>query len=467
MANPPLSRLRRLQAQAQALLEDRDEILRAGEQIAPSRRWAQFLIRIYRGFIRNRCFVRAAALAYTTVLALVPLLAIGVSVSTAFLKQEGDKPIRELIQDGITKFAPMLDLKPADAESSAVAQEDVVKAISGYIDRFNSGTLGFSAVIAFIFVAISLLSTIEATLNDIWGVNQGRGWVTRVMAYWVTITLGPLFLIGAVGITSASQFRAAQEMLERFTLISTILHGFFLPCLILTVIFMVLFLFMPNTNVDWRAAFVGGAVAGVLLQTNSLLSVLYFTRVVTYHKIYGSMSAVPLFLAGVYVSWLIVLLGAQTAYAFQNRRTYIQQRLADRVNQRGREFIALRLVTVIALRFEAGERPATATDLGEQLSIPLRLVGQVLRELVESKLLVEVAGNECGYYPARPLDRVTVHDVIEALRVGQGDELETADDRSRALVREEFEAVQQAERKASGALTLRDLVERLANQRER
>lgn len=468
MANSSLSRLRKLQERAQALLAGQEEVFRIDQEMPVSRKIGHFLVRVYHGFVRNRCFVHAAALAYTTVLALVPLLAIAVSVSTAFLKQEGKEPIRELLDTAIAKAAPMLDLPPGTLEQSAdVEKEQVVDEIWAYIDRFNSGTLGLSAILVFVFVAISLLSTIESTLNDIWGVSQGRSWVTRVMAYWVAITLGPLFIIGAVGLTGATQVATVESFLERWGFLYKILMRFLVPSLILTVIFMLLFLLMPNTSVNWKAALVGGSVAAVLLQLNSLLSVMYLTRVVTYHKIYGGMSAVPLFLAGLYFSWVIVLLGAQVAYAYQNRRNYVQQRLAERVNQRGREFIALRLVTIIAVRFQAGERPPTATELAEMLCVPLRLVSQLLTALVEAKLLVQVADRECGYYPARPLDGVTIHDVIDSLRSGQGREIETLDDQTRALVREEFEAIQEAERKAASTLTLRDLVERLAKQAER
>lgn len=461
MANSSLSRLRKLQAEAQALLEDRSEILRENRPLAGWPKLAQFLVRVYKGFLRNRGFVRAAALAYTTVLALVPLIAIAISVSTALLKQEGERPIRQMIDRAVGVVAPMLNLKPPeDAEERDVAREQLVRYISEFVENFKSGTLGTSAVLMLIFVAISLLSTIESTLNDIWGVSQGRGWITSVMAYWLTLTLGPLLLASALGITGASQFKATTEFIQQYAWLDTMLRGFVFPFLILTVIFSLLFLLMPNTTVDWRAALVGGATTGFLLQVNTLLSVLYMTRVGTEHKIYKGISIIPLFLFGLYVSWIIVLIGAQVAYAYQNRRTYAQQRLAESVNQRGREFIALRLMTTIAQRFSAGGPPPTSTELADHLGVPLRLVSQILTTLAQHKLVVEVAGDDVGYSAARPIQSITAQNILDALRTGQGQELDTCEDSAKVVVRAEFENIREAERKVAGGLTLQHLVER-------
>jgi membrane protein len=189
--------------------------------------------------------------------------------------------------------------------------------------------------------------------------------------------------------------------------------------------------------------------------------VLYVTRVVTYHKVYGSMATVPLFLAGVYFSWSIILLGAQVAYAYQNRRTYVQQKLAESVNQRGREFIALRLIAYIAERFQNAKAPATATQMAEELSVPLRLVSQIITVLDQASLVVQIAGEECGYAPARPINTMTAEDVLNAMRSGQGHELETAADPARQIIRTEFDAILRAERRVASSVTVQNLVERM------
>jgi membrane protein len=232
-----------------------------------------------------------------------------------------------------------------------------------------------------------------------------------------------------------------------------------LPFLVLSLAFTLLYQLMPNTRVQWRAALVGGTVGGTLWQLNNILSVKYFSKAVTYSQIYGSLSIIPLLLVGIYTSWLILLFGAQVAYAFQNRQSYLQEKVAETVNHRGREFIALRLMTRIAQRFQAGEKPEGTGPLAETLAVPSRLVSKIVASLEKAGLLVQVVDDDTAYVPARPLEQITAYDVLQALRVGQGLELETCDDCSRDLIRGRFERIAEAERCVAGSLTLAELAQ--------
>jgi len=220
---------------------------------------------------------------------------------------------------------------------------------------------------------------------------------------------------------------------------------------------------MPHTRVLWVPAIVGGCVGGVLLQANSLFSVIYLSKVVSYSKIYGSLGAVPIFLIGMYFSWLIVLFGSQVGYAYQNRLAYLQERAAESVNQQGREFIALRLMTYIAQRFDVGEKPPTRTEMAKILGVPTQLAAQVLLPLVASKLLVEVQGEETGYTPGRPIDKISLEDILCSLRAGHGRELATTDDGARAIVREQHERVLLSEMQIANAVNLKMIVSRVAS----
>jgi membrane protein len=160
---------------------------------------------------------------------------------------------------------------------------------------------------------------------------------------------------------------------------------------------------------------------------------------------------------------MIILLGAQVAYAYQNKQAYVQERQAESINQRGREFVALRLMTYIAQSFYLGEKAPARTPMSNALAIPSQLACQILNSLVASKLLVEVSGEETGYAPGRPIDKITVEDILAALRVGQGNELATSEDPSRAVLREQFDRIVLAEMHAAGSVTLQNLVMRLAS----
>jgi membrane protein len=467
MAHPSFAKFKKLRAEAQALLAEKD--VEFHDDLPRSRKFVHFWALVGKSFARNRCPVRAAALAYTTLLALVPLLAVVVSVSTGFLKkEEGEQRIRAWISTATERIAPMVGLLPKDtiigptaqdATQDSNEQEKLVSQIMTFIRNFQSGALGVTAVLALVFVAISLLATIEATLNDMWGVTHGRGWFSRTVQYWAAITLGPLLLLLAGGFSSWTRFEAGRKYIEGVYLLGDLVLSHAVPFVILSLAFALFYLLMPNTKVAWRAALVGGMVAGGLLHLNSNLNFLYVSRVVTYKQIYGSLAILPLFLLALYLSWLILLFGAQTAYAFQNRRAYIQERQAERINQKGREFVALRLMTHIGQRFQSGESPPTCSKITEEVGVPLRLASQILGILVETKLLVEVAGEETGYAPARPLDRISAQDILQALRSGHGQELATSDNSVRTLVRKEFDAIENAERGVAGALSLQALVE--------
>jgi DNA-binding IscR family transcriptional regulator len=231
--------------------------------------------------------------------------------------------------------------------------------------------------------------------------------------------------------------------------------GFFLlPFVVLSLAFGGFYQLMPNTRVQPAAALVGGIVGGSLWLLNNKLSVLYVSKVASYGQIYGSLGLVPLFLIGMYFSWLILLFGAQVAYAYQNRQSYLQEKQAEGVNQSGREFVALRVMTLIAQHFQNGAKPPGVNELASTLGVPTRLVGQVLPPLLHTKLLVEVLDREIRYAPARPLEQITAHDILHALRSGQGMELDTREDAHRAQLRRQFSSINAAEREASSAMTL-------------
>jgi membrane protein len=457
MANETFSRLKKLQAAAQALFEEQGLAAHDEARVSAAHKFAHFCVMVGRSFIRNRCPARASALAYTTLLALVPMLAIALSVSTSLLQNEGEKPIRELIDKLVANVAPALNLELKDGSAESLAKrQEVVTRIADFIANIRTGTLGVTSMIALVFVAIGLLRTIEAAFNDIWGVTRGRGWVASVIQYWATITLGPVVLVLAIGLTTGPHFKATAQFIGALPFVGSLLLQL-APFVVLSLAFGAFYQLMPNTRVRWQAALAGGIVGGTLWQLNNLFNVIYVSRVVTYSKIYGSLGIIPLFLIGMYFSWLILLFGAQVAYAVQNRQAYLQERLAEGVNQRGREFVALRLLTCVAQHFQRGEKAPSVNALAAALGVPTRLAAPLLQTLLRAKLVVEVLNGETGYAPARPLDRITAHDVLLALRTGQGQELATKEDEFREPLRRVFENISAVEAAAARETTLEQL----------
>jgi membrane protein len=468
------------------------------EQASKMQRFAHFWLLVFKSFSRNKGPLRATALAYTTLLGLVPLLAVGFGIASSFLREKGDEATKELIGQFVDAAAPQLRLLSADTNklfgtegeapaatqtnlppeksaSNSVAnasepgaggrqqkiapRDEVVKYLNQFIQNAQSKTLGVTGVLGFIVVAIMLLSTIEDAFNDIWGVTRGRSWFRRFVQYWATISLGPLVLAVIVALVGGTVFQSGRQTVETFPLLSRLV----LPFALVSASFALFYKLMPNTQVHWRSATVAGIVGGTLWLLMNIFTSFQLSRVVSMSAIYGSVFAlIPIFLLGLYFSWLILLFGGQVAYALQNRKMYLQERKAESVNQRGREYVALRVMTYMAQRFDHGARSPTILELGTVLGVPSRLIGRVLQPLLKSGLVVEVAGgDEPAYIPARPLETITIHDILMSMRVIGGQELPTRDEPTRPQVCAEFEKVCEAERQAGSAITLCDLVRKI------
>jgi membrane protein len=228
------------------------------------------------------------------------------------------------------------------------------------------------------------------------------------------------------------------------------------PVLLYSGLFIFLYLFIPNTSVRVPPALVGGVVAGVLYVLGQQLFTIYAARAISYSAIYGSFGAIPLTILWIYVSWTLVLLGATVCFAVQSARSYEPER---KVPQREREQVAGRLVVTVAERFAAGEGPIPAQTLIDEALVPPRLGRRLLEELVEKGLLLEVVRSEeeLGYAPARPLERVSLADIVDALR-GKGAETPTERPAQRACVARLREA-DAREAAALGEISLRALLD--------
>jgi membrane protein len=469
MGNGAISKWKKFQEQLRAFFLEQGIERHADTRQPLLFRFAHFWLLACKSFSRNRCPVRASALAYSTLLALIPMLAVVLSISASILKSRGEEPIRVFIDRLVEQIAPYTnadlkgDGKSPEAQALAAAKRDeAVRKINEFISNTRSGAIGATGMIALVAVAISMLSRIEATFNDIWGVTHGRSWYVQIIIYWATISLGPLLLVVAIGLSSGPYFEMPKRLLLKMPFIGSLVFSI-LPVILLSVMFGLFYQFMPNTRVRPLAAMVGGGIAGLLWHVNNLMGVHFVSRITSNNAIYGSLGMIPVFMIGLYFAWLILLFGAQVAYAFQNRQVYLQEKQAESVNQRGREFIALRVMTQVAQEFHRGNKPPGLNQLATALGVPSRLVSHIVHALVQSGLLVEAADEKCVeesvYVPARPLDRISAHDILLALRAGQGQELNTHDDATRVLVRGEFERICEAERSVAAGVTLQKLVD--------
>lgn len=451
MADDVLTRVSRHLATVQRAWSGQADATADGEKLSGLEVFVRFWGMTVRSFARNRVPVRAAALAYSSLLAMVPMLALVLTIALGFLQgDEGKKYIEDFTQQIVEAVVPQ-------AEGTEAAQQETVKNLTDFVTRQQTSAVSASAALMLVFIAIMMLSRIEDTFNDIWGVERGRGWFARVTQYWATLTLGPVLLLVVIGVTSTMQLQSVHEKLATMPLIVGAMAEIVFQCLpfvLLSLGFAGFYVLLPATKVHWKAALVGGIVGGCLWQLNNLLSVLYVSRVVANNKVYGSLGMVPVVMIGLYFSWMILLFGAQVAYSFQNRRAYFQERQVESLDQHSREFIGLRIMVEIGRRFIVGEKPATGAALSELLGVPTGLTGKILQAYVSARLLAESQQGETAYLPARPLEKITCHDVLHALRSNANGSLSTRQDATREQVRGHYERFQSAQKTVSADVTL-------------
>jgi len=495
MASKRFSRLVKILSGAAADAED-DIFLLEGRL----ERCVHFWTLVTRQFIRRRCLVRASALSYSTLLALIPLLVVAFSVTSTLLKDQDVEKLNQFVEKIVSSVTPPADLptnsvaiathpvlavptnsvaadsfggvdaatNPSVAAngstaSSANIQKEVARWIHELVQKTSSGarTLGVTGLIVLVFTALSLLRGIEEAFNDLWGVTRGRSWRLQIMLYWTTLTLGPVLLVFALGLTGSVHLQETRSFIESSPFLAPCLNHV-LPVAILSLLLALFYKLTPNTKVEFGAALVGGVFAGTTWHFYNQLGFLLASRAFSASAFYGNLFLIVLVMGGLYIVWLILLFGAQIAYAYQNRAAYLQDRLAENVNQRGREFVALRIMTCLGQRFQNGLPPATVPQISAELGVPSRLTQSILRTLATTRLVTEVTGAEAAFVPARPLDTINAYDILIALRTGTGQELPLCEEPALAEIYGEFARIEKAEREAAATISVLALANRVS-----
>ncbi|HSD10458.1 MAG TPA: YihY/virulence factor BrkB family protein [Candidatus Binatia bacterium] len=369
-------------------------------------------IRALLDFNTHRGIVHAASLSYTSLLALVPLIALVLAISKGVLRSQDPQLLLKAVDHFLNYAVPQLQYLPADEAASA--RQDALARIDDAISRIDAGALGAFGAFTLVSVGISLLSAIEHSLNDIWGVARGRPLSRRVAYYWAGVTLGPLFLFLAIGITGSN---AVASVLGYFPS-APIVRAFWavLPFVILSAGLTLLYWTMPNTYVPTTAAMRGGITAGTLLQLNNLASALYFSQVLQYSKVYGSLGAIPVMMVGLYFSWVVVLYGAEVAHAAASPDV---ESLPFPEGDVGRSRVVLEVARLGAAAFLSGRGGISRADLAEQSSFSDAWVGTALDLLCEEGFFAAAADDGNGpprYLPARPPGEIAVLDILTAVR---------------------------------------------------
>lgn len=369
-------------------------------------RWGQAFLRwqfiLWQKFNDDLVPLRASALTYTTLLAIVPCFALIFSVLKGLGAHE--------------------TLEPLIVERVAAGSAELVHQILSYIENTNLKTLGCLGVGGLVITVVATLSTIEAAFNVIWSVKSLRYWFRRWMDYLSVVILAPLFLLAAITVTASLQVRAvaAVESLEKWGVLGHwITYGLgrfptmshLAPYVIVWALFSFLYFFLPNTRIRLDSAIIGGLFGGTLWQMAQWWYIHFQSNLAQANAIYGAMAQLPLLLGWIYLSWVVVLLGAEATFAHQHLHRYSPKRLRSQ-GAEAREGAVLAAMAAIGRRFRGGESPWTATLLAEHLRLPDTLVTDLLEMLVKEKILVASDEDPPTYLPAKDLSKIYAWEIL-------------------------------------------------------
>lgn len=380
----------------------------------------------------NRAVSRAAALSFSSLIGLGPVVAMGVMIAGFLVDEEDPNLAINTLNRVLVFVAPQLtQLGNVDADAAGLSSGDAEKEITTSIDfdpqllsmidsvvsSAQNGTVGAVGAIVLFVVVLQLFTTIETAFNEIWGVRKGRAWHMRILAYWAVMSLGPFALFASVtGLSANAILTLFAETLPFGEQLAGVI-GFFLPLGGFILLFLLLALFyrhIPATHVNWVPALVGAIVVAVLLWANNKLAFLYISWVVRQKALYGSLAIPIVLIFGLYIFWLVVLLGGQISYAIQNVRFRNSREAWATLAETMRERLSLVVLLLVCRKFHACAPPPTANELSELIGVPDQILNECLHRLVQMRLLTPIppprdkpADEEC-FLPARPLGRTTL-----------------------------------------------------------
>jgi membrane protein len=369
-------------------------------------------------FTQTKTASRAADLSFSSMLGLGPLTAIAILVASTVFGGRNPHLAVDLLQRLISFVAPQLNQYDTQAAAGPVSvNPDLVALLNGFIRGARSSTVGWVGAVSLVLVVLFLFKSIEDVFNDIWGVRRGRTILMRVVFYWALVTLGGLIFFAAVTIVGAGPF--LNVIVERLPFGAEIVRMIkrSLPAasfLLLVAVLAAFYRAIPNTRVRWVAALTGAVVVALLLTANNYLQFLYLRRVLLTKSLFGSLGIIPLLIFGLYVFWLIVLVGGQISYAVQNVDVRESKLAWSHLSAANRERLSLAVLMAICRRFHAGGPAITASELSSTVRLPAQVLNECLNLIIDLGFVAQVpappggGSAEACYRPARPLSQISL-----------------------------------------------------------
>jgi membrane protein len=387
----------------------------------------------YRGDVLD---LQAMSLTYSTLLSLVPFLAVMFSVLKAFG-----------VQNGLQPFLMQL-LEPL---GDAAAQ--VTSTIINFVENIQVGILGALGTAMLFYTVVTLVAKVEDALNKIWRLPHSRNWSQRIPAYLSVVLVGPVMVFTALTLTASAQSHWLVERLFKIGFVSYVftLTTSIMPFVLFCATFTFLYRFIPYTRVRLSSALIGGAAAGILWQLVGTAFAAFVANSARYEAVYSSFAIMIVFLIWLYTGWLIFLIGAEVTYFHQHPSAFVREALAGGRGYRFQEWVALSALVEIARRHSSDESPWDQTELAARFGVSN--LGSLIDEFVRSGILLRSAEPE-GIALAKPPERVTVKDILDIVGDSAAQDLKSTGPVADVLLRRD-----QAVQKALEGITLKSIIE--------
>lgn len=351
-------------------------------------------------FMRDRIVNKAAALTYSTLLSIVPILALVFAIARGF------------------DFSALMEMqfrKGFEGQSEAV--DTLMELINSYLAHAKSGIFIGVGLLMLLWTVITLTGNIERVFNQIWQVKKPRSVFRKITDYFSIFFLLPILIVisGGLSVFMTTMVKNMEDFLLMAPFLKFLIR--MIPFTLTALMFVGLYIFMPNTKVKLRYAFIPGIIAGIAFQTLQYFYINSQIWVSSYNAIYGSFAAIPMFLLWTQISWCICLYGAELTYANQNIRNFNFEKDIRNISRRYHDFLCILVMSLICKRFEKGERPYyTAEELARQNKVPIRMINEILYELQDLRLIYSVSEDEKSdvavYLPAEDINHLDVKEVL-------------------------------------------------------
>ncbi len=355
-----------------------------------------------RFFTAKRVLTKASALTYSTLLAIVPILAVVFAIARGF---------------GYSKY---IEVWFRDALSSQPQTADIIIGfVNSYLVHTKSGIFLGIGLLFMLYTVLMLVSNIEEAFNEVWQVKKSRSVFRTFTDYLAMFFVFPILIVISSGISIflATVADSMPDFLMLGSAVRTLID--LTPYVLMSLMFIALYIFMPNTKVKLSSVIVPGILAGIAMQGLQFVYIHSQIFLSSYNAIYGSFAALPLFMLWMQISWTICLFGAELCYTNQNLDYYDYDANAGEISHRYRLMLCALLMSRICKRFAEGRKPYSVLELRKETNIPIRFVNDLLYELIDANLLIEVTSDEKGeesrFMPSEDLSNLTLGTMIDRL----------------------------------------------------